>query len=102
MDQQPPPTALLVANAFHFVAVVTRLMQMGWKVPQEISVVSRDDDPFLSFILPTPARYLASPHTMAKTLLRPVLELLDGGVVTHRSIRIMPDFIKGDSLGPPK
>jgi DNA-binding LacI/PurR family transcriptional regulator len=102
MDQQPPPTALLVANAFHFVAVVTRLMQMGWKVPQDISVLSRDDDPFLSFILPAPARYLASPHTMAKTLLRPVLELLEGGVVTHRSIRIMPDFIKGDSLGSPK
>jgi LacI family transcriptional regulator len=93
---------LLVANAYHFVAVVTRLMQTGWRVPQDVSVISRDDDPFLSFMMPAPARYVANPHTMARTLMRPVLELLEGGVVTYRAIRIMPDFIRGDSLAEPK
>lgn len=102
MEQKPPPTALLVANAYHYLTVVSRLAQAGVRVPAEVSVVSRDEDPFLSFLVPAPARYVASPHTMAKTLLRPVLELLEGGVVTHRSIRIMPDFIKGETLGPPR
>jgi DNA-binding LacI/PurR family transcriptional regulator len=101
MEQKPPPTALLVANPHYFLTVVTRLGQMGWRVPHDISVLSRDDEPFLSFVVPEPGRYLTSPYTLAKSLLRPVLEQLEGGVVTHRAIRIMPDFIRGDSLAAP-
>jgi LacI family transcriptional regulator len=102
IEQKPPPTALLVANAYHYLTVVGRLTQTGWRVPQDISVISRDEDPFLSFLVPPPARYVASPHIMAKSLLRPVLELLEGGVITHRAIRIMPDFIRGETLAPPR
>jgi len=101
MEQKPPPTALLVANPHHYVTVVTRLTQMGLRVPRDVSVLSRDDEPFLSYVLPAPARYVTKPHTLAKTLLRPVLERLEGGVVTHRTIRIMPDFIRGESLTAP-
>jgi LacI family transcriptional regulator len=101
MECNPRPTALLVANAYHFLTTVTRLAQMGYRVPEDISVVSRDDDPFLTFIVPRPARYLASPHALAKALLRPVSELLEGGVVTHRSVRIMPEFESGGTLSRP-
>lgn len=101
MEQKSPPTALLVANPNHVVTVVTRLAQMGLRVPRDMSVLSRDDEPFLSYIVPIPARYAINPHTLAKTLLRPVLELLEGGVVTHRTIRIMPEFIRGESLTAP-
>ena len=102
MEQRPAPTALLVANAYHYLTAVGCLAQMNWRVPQDVSVVSRDEDPFLSFLVPTPARYVVSPHLMAKTLLRPVLELLEGGVITHRAIRIMPEFIRGATLAQPR
>ena len=102
MERKPAPTALLAANAYHYLAVVSRLAQLGWRVPQDVSVVSRDEDPFLSFMVPTPTRYAASPHTMAKTLIRPMLEVLEGGAVTHRSVRIMPEFIRGETLGAPR
>jgi len=102
MEQDPAPTALLVANAYHYLTVSGRLAQMGWQVPQDVSLVSRDEDPFLSFVVPAPARYTASADVMAKTLLRPVLELLEGGVITHRAIRIVPDFQRGESLAGPR
>lgn len=102
LDQKPAPTALLVANAYHYLTIVGRLAQLGWRVPQDVTVISRDEDPFLSFVVPTPARYVASPHIMAKSLLRPILELLEGGVITHRAIRIMPDFIRGETLAAPR
>ena len=101
MEQNPPPTALLVANSNHFLTVFSRLAQMGWRVPRDVSVVSRDDEPFLSYLVPVPTRYETNPHTLAKTLLRPVIELLEGGVVTHRAIRIMPKFLRGESLIAP-
>ena len=100
-EQQRPPTALLVVNPYYYLTVTSRLAQMGVRVPQDVSIISRDEDPFLSFVVPTPARYVVSPHIMATTLLRPVIELLDGQVVTQRASRIMPEFIRGDSVSRP-
>ncbi len=101
MEQKPPPTALLVVNPFHYLTVSSRLTQLGWRIPQDISVMSRDEDPFLSFLVPEPARYVTSPHLFAKGLLRPVLELLQGHLLSEKSSMIIPKFIKGESLGAP-
>lgn len=100
-EQPHPPTALLVVNPNIYLTVASRLAQIGVRVPQDVSLISRDEDPFLSFLVPTPARYVVSPHTMAKTLLRPVIELLEGKVVTRRASHIMPEFIRGDSVARP-
>jgi DNA-binding LacI/PurR family transcriptional regulator len=101
MEQKQPPTALLVVNPFHYLTVSSRLTQQGWRIPRDISVMSRDEDPFLSFVIPEPARYVTSPHLFARGLLRPVLELLRGHLPSEKSSMIIPKFIKGDSLGPP-
>ncbi len=100
-EQRTPPTALVVANAYHYLTVVTRLAQLGREVPAEVSVVSRDEDPFLSFIVPTPARYVTSASAFARSLLQPVLELLEEGAVSQRELRLMPEFIRGATIGPP-
>jgi DNA-binding LacI/PurR family transcriptional regulator len=100
-EQKPPPTALLVVNPFHYLTVSSRLMQQGWRIPQDISVMSRDEDTFLSFLIPEPARYVTSPHLFAKGLLRPVLELLQGNLLSGKTSMIIPRYIKGESLGPP-
>jgi LacI family transcriptional regulator len=100
MEQERPPTALLVVNPFHYLTVSSRLGQMGWRIPQDVSVISRDDDSFLSFVVPLPARYASSPQPFAKSLVRPVLELLEGHPPSDRTHRIIPQFIRGESLGP--
>ena len=102
MKLKPEPTALLVVHPHYYLAVASRLAQSGVRIPEEISMISRDDDPFLSFIVPVPARYVVSPHLMAKSLLRPVLELLEGNVVTQRASLIMPEFLRGESMASPK
>ena len=78
-----------------------------WLVQQSVfafvrSMISRDDDPFLSFLAPAPARYVVSPHVMAKSLLPPVLELLEGNAVTQRASLIMPEFFRGESVTAPR
>ena len=95
---KPAPTALLVCNAYHCLATVTGLAAHGVRIPGEISVISRDEDSFLSFVVPAPARYVARPRAFARSLLQPVLELLEGGAVTQRSWRLMPQFVRGASI----
>jgi LacI family transcriptional regulator len=97
---EPSPTALLVLQPHYYLAAATRLAQRGVRIPQQISLISRDDDPFLSFVEPAPARYVVGPHVMAKHLLRPVLELTEGQAVTQRGGLIMPVFFQGESIGP--
>ena len=102
MEQRPAPTALLVANPNHYLTIVSRLGQMGLRVPGDVSVVSRDEDPFLSYLVPNPTRYVTNARVLAKSLLQPLFELLAGGAVTHRAVRIMPNFVRGETLSPPK
>ncbi|MSU66255.1 MAG: GntR family transcriptional regulator [Opitutus sp.] len=101
VEQKQRPTALVVVNPFWYLTVSSKLAQLGVRIPEDMSVISRDEDLFLSFLVPTPARYVVSPHAMARTLLRPVLELLEGDVVTKRALRIMPEFIRGKSIAVP-
>jgi DNA-binding LacI/PurR family transcriptional regulator len=101
MAHHRPPTALLVANPFFYLTVTSYLAQTGLRVPRDIAVMSRDEDPFLSFLLPKPAHYAIRPHVFAKKLLRPLLDTLEGSAVASRSVKIMPQFLPGDSVGPP-
>jgi DNA-binding LacI/PurR family transcriptional regulator len=97
LEQRMPVSAILVANAYHYLTVVSRLAQMGRRVPQDVSVISRDDDLFLSYMEPAPSRYAAHAQVLARSLLRPVLELLDGELVAQRGTRMVPEFIPGES-----
>lgn len=97
-----PPTALLASNGASYLTVISALAQHGLRVPQDVSVISRDDEPFLSFLVPTPARYTANAAAFAKKLLKPLLQLLGGETVLPRSTRILPQYTRGASLGAPR
>lgn len=94
----PRPTGVMVVNPYHYLAVTSRLAEGGVRVPQEMSILSRDDDPFLAYVSPVPARYAVNPHVMAKALLRPVLERIEGSAVSQPAGRIMPEFVRGESV----
>jgi LacI family transcriptional regulator len=98
MARPAPPTALLVANAYHYLTVSTGLHQMGLRVPADVSVISRDDDQFLSYVVPSPARYSIAPEVIARSLLRAVLEQTQGGAPTRHEVRLMPELIRGQSI----
>lgn len=98
LQQARPPTGIIIGNTYHYLSVVGCLAQMGKRVPQDISLISRDDDPFLVYVLPAPARYKVADHALAKALLQLVLDLLDNKTPAQRVSRLMPEFTRGQSL----
>jgi DNA-binding LacI/PurR family transcriptional regulator len=100
MQRKPAPTALLVTNVFHYLTVVTGLAQMGYRVPEDVSVVSRDGEAYYSYLVPAPTHYLVDPGHFAKALMTPVLQLLEGGAISKRAVHIMPEFQSGQSIAP--
>jgi DNA-binding LacI/PurR family transcriptional regulator len=99
-EQKPAPTALLVTNAYHALTIMSGLARIEWRVPTEVSVISRDEDPFLPFLVPSPARYVTRPQLYARSLLQPVLDLLEGRAVTQRAALLMPEFVRGETVAP--
>jgi DNA-binding LacI/PurR family transcriptional regulator len=95
------PTAVVVANPYLYLTFASRLAQLGHAVPRDLSLISRDDDPFLDYLVPDPARYTVRPHVRARRLLGPLLELMSQGSIPLRADRIMPEFHRGETLGPP-
>jgi LacI family transcriptional regulator len=96
------PTALLVANPAFYLSAITFLAQRGLRVPHDVSLVSRDDDPFLAYVTPAPARYTCHARTYAKRLLQPVLAVLAGERPAQPTQRLAPTFVPGGSLAAPR
>lgn len=97
LEQKPQTTGIFVLRADHFATALTWLLQQGYQVPNQISLISRDEEPFLQHLCPEPTRYQRSAETFAKKLARLVTTC---GESTRRqsTTLLMPDFIRGGTL----
>jgi len=98
LDQKHPPTALLVSDPTDYLTVVSVLAQSRLRVPQDISVICRDDDYYLNALVPTPTCYVCTPSSYARHLLKSILHVIEGETVTPRHVRIFPKYSKGETL----
>jgi LacI family transcriptional regulator len=100
LKRRAAPTALVVCNSYIYLTVQSVLAQRGLRVPGDISLISRDDDPFLRFLAPPPARYVITPSTFARRLLHHVLQLAERRPPSSRHSLILPKFCAGSSTAP--
>lgn len=93
------PTAFLVSRPAYVLTTLSHLLRKKLALPQDLAVVSRDDDSFLESIVPTVARYSSSPTIFARKISRMVLEIVRGAALERADTRIMPTFVAGQTLG---
>jgi DNA-binding LacI/PurR family transcriptional regulator len=99
LKRQNPPSALIVAHPKHVLTVMGHLMTEGIQLPERIALISRDDDDFLSHMIPSVARYSVSTTVFARKVGRIVLGLAQTGSASLHTNRMMPKFVKGDTMG---
>jgi DNA-binding LacI/PurR family transcriptional regulator len=93
-----PPDAMLVSRPRHILTALGYLLRRGLRVPEDIALISRDDDSFLEDVVPTVARYSRNPKVFASKVSRVVLQMVHG-TITFADDQIMPRFINGQTLG---
>jgi len=95
------PTALFVTKTLAVPAVLTVLGRAGLEVPRDLSVICREDDPFLEFLTPSVARYRSDSAAIARKLAIGLARLANGQRLKVTHDRLMPNFIPGRSIAPP-
>jgi len=76
------------------------LQRRGSRLPEDVTIISRDHEPFLESVVPSVARYVISAENMAHRISAAVLEMVRTGLVSATNYQIMPEFTPGDTLGP--
>jgi len=93
------PTAFLVANSMYVLTVMGQLLRCGIRIPDDVALISRDDDSFLNYVVPTVARYACSPAHFASKAAHLILHVARGETVPRKRVLLVPQLIKGESLG---
>lgn len=96
--ERPAPSALLIATALEYATVSTQLLRLGRRIPEDVSLICREEDNFLSFLLPRPACYVYSPAWFAARLHAHLRKVLNGQAAPVEPTRIEPDYFAGDSV----
>ena len=94
-----PPTALIVDEAARYIAAAEFLARRGINVPQQVSLVSTDNDPALAWCHP-PIAHMGWDNT---PIVRRVVRWVDAvrkGKPDRKSIKFPAEFVPGGSIGP--
>jgi LacI family transcriptional regulator len=93
------PSALLVANSMHVLTVMGQLLRSGISLPNDVALISRDDDSFLDYVVPSVARYYCSPAHFASKASHLILQVARGETAPRKALVLVPQLIKGETLG---
>ncbi|MBM3860915.1 MAG: GntR family transcriptional regulator [Verrucomicrobia bacterium] len=93
-----PATAFFVARTAHVLTVVTHLLRRGLRIPEDVAVISRDDDVFLEFLTPAVTRYVSAPEKFAQRLSQAAIQLARTGFAPRKPVRLMPAFVAGETV----
>lgn len=96
------PTALFIDQPEKFLLALTSLINRGFRIPQDLSLVSRRFSPEFSHVVPTPTHYFVDDSVLAKKVFAQTMHLLKHSAYTEHQVRILPDFIEGATLAAPR
>lgn len=94
------PTGFFCSNPLLYLTLFGFLAHQGLGVPKDVSLISRDVAPLLSQVYPAPTRYSIVPSKYAHTVFQAIKRVFEHGAHKRFDLRIIPDFIKGNTLGP--
>jgi len=97
--QVEKPTGLCVALVSRYILTQGWLQAKGFRIPEDVSLICRDGDDLMDCIIPVPAHYAYRTEVYGRRLARAIATLLETGRVKDHTL-LMPEFVKGDSMGP--
>lgn len=94
------PTALFIANPYHYLAINGILAQQGLRIPEDMSMLCRDDDFCLRYLPTAPSRYFYNSNQRARAIFANLIWALQRKppIGEARGVLIQPEFYRGASI----
>ena len=99
LAQSEPPTAIIAGSNQILVGVMRELRRLGYRIPQDISVVTCDDVPLAELMVPSLAAIERDNYEIGVIAASLLSELLNGA--TPRVVTVPTSFHLRPSIGPP-
>ena len=97
---QNRPTALVLTYTAQLLTCYSWLVSRGIRVPTDISLVSLANDSWFGDLYPPVCYYQPDAKFTSRSIAQRVIELVEAGRVTRRSLRIPLEYISGATIGP--
>lgn len=97
---QPAITGIFSTGGQYSLLVLTHLLNLGIRVPTDMSLLIWGDDPAFQYVDPLPAYYDYPIPKAARQLCRLVQQVVLYGSERRLKIQLLPEFKTGESLGP--
>ncbi|HET7625401.1 MAG TPA: substrate-binding domain-containing protein [Verrucomicrobiae bacterium] len=94
------PTALVFTNTSQLLTCYSWLVARGIRVPADVSLVSLVNDSWFADLHPPLCYYQPESRLMSRHIAQRVMELVENGQVTKRSLRIQLEYVHGATIGP--
>lgn len=96
---RPRPTAFYSGCPEHCLTVLCHLQSAGLRVPADIAILSGWVDEFLRYSVPSFAHYRVDGSELGRKAAALLTELLRDGPGKTRTLRVLPKFVPGETLG---
>lgn len=100
LQSPEPPTGFLVAVPQHVYSVMFHLLRRGYKIPEQISIIARDHEPYFATVTPKVSHYEFEGDAYARRLTRLMIRLVRDGYLTPKPRHILQRYFEGDTVGP--
>lgn len=95
------PTAFVVSHTHHYATVATHLAARGLRIPDDVSLICRSEDPFLQFMRPKPVFYRSNMEVAARLLFDRVRHAIGGTARPGDQRLLIPELVPGGSVAAP-
>ncbi len=98
LNSTPLPTALFTMNNTILLGALKAIKESGLRIPEDISLVSFDDNPFLDHISPAITRIVQPQNELGSIALRILIRSIEENERTNTRIKLTPSLKVCDSV----
>lgn len=100
LSRPNPPTAIFALSNTILLGAVKAIRESGLRIPEDISVISFDNNPYLDFLVPAITRISQPLEDIGKIAVKLLLESIHDGIRSQTQIQLAPNMILCDSVRP--
>lgn len=98
LNKSNRPTAVFALSNTILLGTLKAIKENGLKVPEDISVISFDNNLYMDYITPVVSRISQPVEDMAKLAVKLLFEKIEGSAEKQTQLRLSPSLLAGDSI----